>query len=136
MFRRLLVVLLLSGLIFLNKEEFLFSEEESPNQVEFKDEGLRDPFISLLPKKDIPIETIPISIGNTEVDVPVISIQGMVWGVDRPQAIIDNKVYDIGDEIKGAKIMDISKEGVKFLYQDKIFLMAPEIRQKTFRSQN
>lgn len=50
--------------------------------------------------------------------LPAFTLTGIVWGEYRPRAIIDNQVYRIGDLVKGAKILDITNQGVQMLYQE------------------
>ncbi|MFA5090010.1 MAG: hypothetical protein WC510_03100 [Candidatus Omnitrophota bacterium] len=50
-------------------------------------------------------------------------VQGVVWGEPMPQAIINNRVINMGDVIEGAKVIDISKKGVVLLYKDRKYLL-------------
>jgi hypothetical protein len=43
---------------------------------------------------------------------PEINITGLIWNTHKPQAILNDSVMGIGDEISGWKIIEISKEGV------------------------
>ena len=43
-------------------------------------------------------------------------VSGLIWNSDRPQAIINNQVVDVGDEISGFKIKAIKKTGIKVEY--------------------
>lgn len=73
---------------------------------------------------------------NTEeiVTLPDMKYQGMVWKSSRPQAIINNKVYDIKDVIKadsetgGSDILvnDIAKDGIHLIYKNKEFIVRPK----------
>lgn len=47
-----------------------------------------------------------------EIILPTFQVSGIVWGKYQPRAIIDNQVHSVGDNIKGAKILDITKTGV------------------------
>jgi hypothetical protein len=42
-----------------------------------------------------------------------------VWGTDTPVAFINDKAYKIGDTVSDAKILEIAKKGVCFLYNGK-----------------
>lgn len=53
--------------------------------------------------------------------LPKFSVTGIVWGKPSPRAIIDNRVYKTGDVIKGAKILDITKQGIHMIYQEQEF---------------
>ena len=52
----------------------------------------------------------------TEEELPKVNISGVIWGIKTPIAFIDGKVYKIGDIVGDAKIVDIDKNGVRFLY--------------------
>jgi len=66
--------------------------------------------------------------------LPEMQFQGMVWKSSRPQAIINNKVYDIKDVINvGAEglgeeinIIDIKKDGIHLIYKNKEFIVRPK----------
>lgn len=49
--------------------------------------------------------------------LPLLTIQGIVWGAEVPQAIINNQVMRVGDSVGGAHIVDIKKEGIKVIFQ-------------------
>ena len=55
------------------------------------------------PDKYLPPPTF--SVGNMEVT-------GIIWNSDRPQAIVNGKVVEKGDETSGLKIISIEKTGV------------------------
>ena len=40
-------------------------------------------------------------------------LQGILFRGPKPKCIINGKVLSVGDEISGARVMDITKEGVK-----------------------
>ncbi len=66
--------------------------------------------------------------------LPEMRFQGMVWKSSRPQAIINNKVYDIEDVINvGAeglgeeiKVKDIAEDGIHLIYKNKEFIVRPK----------
>jgi len=66
--------------------------------------------------------------------LPEMQFQGMVWKSSRPQAIINNKVYDIKDVIDVGtgglggeiKIKDIAKDGIHLIYKNKEFIVRPK----------
>lgn len=47
---------------------------------------------------------------------PALTVQGLVWGGAFPQAIINNKVFKVGDTIEEARIIDINKEGITIFF--------------------
>lgn len=69
---------------------------------------------------------------DESITLPALTFQGMVWNSQRPQAIIDNKVYDIGDSIvlgqdqDEIKVKDIAKNGMILEYKRKEFIVRPK----------
>ena len=71
---------------------------------------------------------------DEELTLPSMTFQGMVWSSSRPQAIIDNKVYDVGDAITiglgettlELTIKDIDREGIHLKYRGREFLVKPK----------
>jgi len=101
------------------------------NKIEYKSGNLRDPFKEERmegeggeakekpPEKQMPVEIKPL---------PSLQIQGIIWGSDLPQAIINNKVLKIGDTIEEARITGISKDKVTvFFGNQKYDLSTPKI---------
>ena len=97
--------------------------------------NLKNPFLSLMPKpKPKPVivvkKTAPMVVIKPKLKPkpkprpvvvkppvpPVLKLDGMVWGELNPQAIIDGEVLGVGDKIKGAKIVSITRKGVKLDY--------------------
>ena len=105
---------------------------------------LRDPFESALPKAQIiktPIElprqsynnssqvneTAPVKpnsiapVPRQKRPLPPLVISGIVWERKQPQAIVNNTVVGVGDEISGVKIQSIHKSEIVVLFEgDKI----------------
>lgn len=82
-------------------------------QVEYLGRNYRDPLKPLLPK--IPPES---KIRSLNLDV-----QGIIWDTDRPTAIINGTVLNVGDTIAGVEIIKISKEGILISYLGETFLI-------------
>ncbi|HOW36247.1 MAG TPA: hypothetical protein PL155_07525 [Candidatus Omnitrophota bacterium] len=103
--------------------------------------SFKDPFSSPLPKKKIipkkVEERIPVKpvaeIVKVEREIipPSLSIQGLIWNTDRPQAIINESVVGIGDTIEGAKIVSIQKTGVSIAYEGKTFQIKKDVSSST-----
>jgi hypothetical protein len=49
--------------------------------------------------------------------LPELSVQGVIWGGNFPQAIVNNKVLKEGDTIEGVKIKTITKECITVLFE-------------------
>ena len=50
-----------------------------------------------------------------------LKVRGMVWGAERPQAIVNDQVVSIGDTIQEAKVIAITQQGVNVIYKGKKF---------------
>ncbi len=44
-------------------------------------------------------------------------LQGIVWGVQPPKAIINDRIVTIGESVNGAQIMAIDRDGITVEYQ-------------------
>lgn len=94
-------------------EEKFAGEEPVKNtidrkKVEYDAENLTDPFQSCIPET----EGSESQAGEPEVPLPSLTIQGLIWGGNFPQAIVNNKVVKIGDAVEGAEITSIDKGGI------------------------
>ena len=56
---------------------------------------------------------------------PTLTLNGIVWDTDRPQAIINDQVLSQGDTIEGAKIVSIRKSGINLVFEDVNFTLKP-----------
>lgn len=81
------------------------------SKVEYIGDQYRDPMASVLPKS--PKEKPSLDL----------NIQGIIWGSDDPSAIINGKVMEVGDTVKGAKIIDINKKGILVSFGEENFLV-------------
>ncbi len=62
--------------------------------------------------------------GKIEIPLPKLTIEGIIWNSDMPQAIVDGKVVRIGDVIKNVEIIDIEKKGIIVNYNGEKVLIA------------
>lgn len=101
---------------------FLFAQDLDSNEpISYDASDLRDPFTTYLPQKSTEAPKEESLQPQVEVKLPEMNIQGIVWQTTNPQVIIDGQVLKLGDTINGAKIIKITKEGISFLYQEKLF---------------
>jgi hypothetical protein len=80
---------------------------------------LRDPLKSLLPQpaaqqgqgevSSVPLEQAHPSSPSPP---PALRVQGLLWGVPEPRAIINDAVYGVDEMVEGAKILSIDRRGV------------------------
>ena len=82
--------------------------------VEYKAQGLRNPFEqSALVSESAEEEAgLKPEVGK----LSQLTVQGIIWGSNLPQAIINNKVVKVGDVLEGAEVTDINKDGVIILF--------------------
>lgn len=61
---------------------------------------------------------------------PEMQFQGMIWKSSRPQAIINNKVYDVKDVISVSggevEVKSVGKDGIHLIYKGKEFIARPK----------
>ena len=50
-------------------------------------------------------------------------VSAVIWGSEKPQAIINNKIVNIGEMFNGGKIVGIDKQGVHVSYEGKEVLL-------------
>jgi hypothetical protein len=56
---------------------------------------------------------------------PQVTVSGMVWNSDRPQAIVNGRVVTIGDTIESWTITHIDQTGVEVSLQDRKLVFKP-----------
>jgi len=94
-------------------------EKQKPSEVikvpivEYKAGDLRDPFQKYLKKRISEVKPVE----KASLPLPSLTVQGIIWGGDLPQAIINNKVVKKGDTIEGVRIVDINKNGVAIFFE-------------------
>ena len=133
-------------LFLLIKPFILFSEEVIPPSSSEDLDSLRDPFtpqLPLPPVKEIPkpanpprptatgpdtVTPPPPAKKNPEPIVekplpPQIKISGLLWNTDQPQAIINDRIVNVGDEIEKWTIQKIDQGGIEISARgNKIFI--------------
>jgi len=84
----------------------------------------KNPFESLLPQeKKEKMEKQEGVVREEEDSPPDMVVQGILWGSNYPQVIIDGEVYESGDSLKGvdAQVFKIEKGEVFISYGDEIY---------------
>ncbi len=75
--------------------------------------------------------TPPMSRQTKESLLSQVNVMGIVWDTNRPQAIINGQVVNIGDQIKtgddasALKIVDIRKDGIDVKYNEELITINP-----------
>jgi hypothetical protein len=95
-----------------------------------QEQATRDPFQPLLPveEKKPSIVTEEGVAAVEGVTPPYLAITGILWGTDKPRAIINGDVYGVGDSIgaTGATVFKIEKNTVFVMYEGAVFKMGVE----------
>jgi len=154
------VVPLLSGVFFL-LAPFTVEAEETVVEFSLESFSLRNPFKSVLPQKEKKKEEKHIMISKPKEIFRVIEkpkppvkaekkassppkviepklpnleaeITGLIWNSDRPQAIVNGEVLEIGDEVNGMKIVNIEKTGVYIKFLEKVLKIKEKEQKKEF----
>jgi len=124
----------------------VFSREEFNKrwkEVEIIEEGIpeiKNEAVAFAPAGEIPPFKSPFDeikedkTVDENITLPAMVFQGMVWKSSRPQAIIDNEVYDVNDvitigsgqEAVEIKVKGIDKDGIHLMYKGKEFIARPK----------
>lgn len=60
-----------------------------------------------------------------ELSKPTFKISGIVWNTNRPQAIIEGKILDVGAQIENWTIVAIGRNGVRVKCQNYEYILGP-----------
>ena len=91
--------------------------------VQYTGGNARDPF-------DIPVNYQPVA--NVQPEAPIVSentsfvLTGIIWVPGKPRAIINERRVMEGNEIDGAKVLEIRKKDVKILLNGREVILKPE----------
>jgi hypothetical protein len=130
-------IYILLGFFLIGAADLSFATEEpeilANNIVErpvvaYQSGQLRDPFKAYIIKEEPVPVILPESseLTNPTLNLNRFTVQGIIWGVKVPQAIINNQVLTIGDLIEGAEILSIEKSGVTLIFSGSVYnLKAP-----------
>jgi len=88
-------------------------DEEPPG---YTAQDLRDPLQALLPSDEF-VAVVPGEEEAPEAFVPSLEelnvhVQGLIWGGSKPRAIINDRVYEVGQSVDGVMIVAIDWQGV------------------------
>ena len=53
--------------------------------------------------------------------LPPLRVQGIIWGGDKPSAIINDTVVEVGDTVNGVVVKSIQKGGINVAFQGENF---------------
>ena len=90
-------------------------EEESPPE-EIPD----------LPREEpAPMEPAPLKEEHVFFSRDAFELSGLIWDSDRPQAILNGQIVNIGDRLDQWTVLHIDKQGVEVGQKNKVFLIEP-----------
>jgi len=120
-----------------SQEEKTLSTDSVPRAARLSTsfENRRNPFVNWFPEKIVQLnETINITLpifDRPSFDMAKLRLQGVIWSLTDSRALINNKIFKLGDEIDGAKIIKIDKKGVTFSFnEEEYFLHVPEVLKR------
>jgi len=147
-----LTIFLTEGSLALPETPELASTVEEPASADNIEEGIyTNPFIPKLPEKKVeiipeivepiieapPIEVEtpvqPVEIVETSkliVEAPELSISGLIWNSEFPQAIVNNQIIQLGDTIEGATIVGIHQDGIDITYEGDQFTISKNVKEE------
>ncbi len=67
---------------------------------------------------DMTVETIPI---------PEFIVAGIIWNSKKPQAIVNQEIVTIGDNVNNWKVSEITKDGVRMNFEEQNLWVKPII---------
>lgn len=86
--------------------------------------GKKDPLRDIFQEKMAQLEkSKPAAVTSKPKTLPALTVQGLIWNSDMPQAIINDQVVKLGDEISGAKIVKIAKDGITIQFQGELIFV-------------
>jgi hypothetical protein len=119
--KRVRIFLIIGILICLFNEIKAMPEAAPENSlipnIEYKAGESRDPFQS--PQKEKQIKGQLPQKQIQEKPLPALAVKGIVWGGKFPQAIINNRIVKIGDNVDEVQIVDINKSGVTVSFENR-----------------
>lgn len=105
---------------------------------EYRDEHLRDPLVTPLPALTTgvvatavptPPSTLP---ARNQSEKAELEVQGLIWGGRRPLAVINGKVFEVGDNVQGGRIVAIDRHGVTLDMEGTLFKLVPQAQTSQF----
>jgi hypothetical protein len=99
--------------------------------MEYKSGQLRDPFQSYIVKEKKEVVVVPVNKSSAlpRPDLSEFKVQGIIWGGRMPQAIINNKVFTVGDSVEGAKIVNIGKNKIILNFDGEVFNLVTPVKK-------
>lgn len=103
------IIAIIGGIIFLKNSSYLLHKKIPLNS------NISTPSQEI--PNSVPIVSAPKSSEGSF--LPTFTLNGIVYDEVRPYAIVNNKVLLKGDLIEGAKLVEINRDSVKLIFNDK-----------------
>jgi hypothetical protein len=120
----IVIFIVMAGFIIYGSEALAMPESMpeaySKVNIEYKAENLPDPFIDYKAEEALEASQRPAELKP----LPPLVVQGMVWGGNFSQAIINGKIVKVGESIEGVRITEINKEGIVVLFDNQLYKIA------------
>jgi len=93
---------------------------------------IEEPVIDDTPRPEPePFDDEPLPYVETKEEIPLPKeddyiITGIVWNTDRPQAVVNGKIIDIGDHLDYWEVVQIDKFGIEISYREQSFVIKPK----------
>ncbi len=79
------------------------------------------------PKKVVQrIEKITVDPIKKIIEPPILTVTGLIWNAQKPQAIVNGQIVSIGDTLKDITIIDIHQKGIEIIFSNKTFIVEIE----------
>ena len=79
---------------------------ESAEPVQYTGKALRDPFVDVMENRPVDDSAA------MQQSVSAMTVQGILYAMENPVAIIDGKIYRVGSRLGAGEVVRIEKEGV------------------------
>lgn len=99
----------------------IFIEDKSTEEERIAEESIEEITDTAL-DETVPLKTEPVSI-EKKIEPPKIKVTGLIWNTDRPQAIVNDTIVEIGDQIENFEIVKINQKGIEVTFSGKTFII-------------
>lgn len=97
----------------------------SPNTTQASTNLIQPPITETKPNDTTQLPSPQDTVENSDIPFPPLSITGIVWNTDRPQAIINGKIVELGDKIDEVQIVSIDQYSIVVLFHDQYITLNP-----------
>jgi outer membrane biosynthesis protein TonB len=105
--------------------EKVISKEPKPDKIKKPEKSLWDRIKEIPPEIKKATEAKLPKKPKPQRPPPELVITGLIWNTDRPQAIVNGQIVDIGDTIESTKIVAIRKTGIEISFDGRTITITP-----------